>query len=269
MNKNRKIGFIGAGTMAKAIINGIIASRILPKENITASEISPEQANKASEETGIKIFTDNIELAKDSDVIILCVKPYAVEDVLKKLKSFITEDKMIVSIAAGVSVKTIEEALDKKIPVIRVMPNTPVLVREGMSAVCKGQYASKENADFVINIFNSIGRCIEVEEKFINAVTGISGSGPAFMYLIIDAIADGGVKMGLKKEIAIELAAQTAVGAAKMILETGKHPAILKDEVTTPGGCTIAGLSVMENEHIRSALIKTVQETALTAAKLG
>jgi len=269
MVQQKKLGFIGAGTMAKAIINGIINSGIVSKENIIASEIFPEVAQKAQQETGVKITDNNKELVESSDVITLCVKPYTIEEVLKELKDSLTEDKLIVSIAAGINTKTIEDIFEKKIPVIRVMPNTPTLIREGMSAVCKGKYATEKDAGFVTELFRALGRCVEVEEKFINAVTGISGSGPAFMYLIIDALADGGVKMGLKKDTAVELAAQTAIGAAKMVLETGKHPAVLKDEVTTPGGCTIAGLSVMENEHVRSALIKTVQETAKTAADLG
>lgn len=269
MSKNRKLGFIGAGTMAKAIINGIISSGIIGKQSIIASEISQEAAKKASEELGIDIVTDNKQLLEFSDVIVLCVKPYAIEGVLKELKDFVNEEKLIVSIAAGVNTQSIEDIIGKKTPVIRVMPNTPSLIKEGMAAICRGQYASRGDCDFIMRLFSATGRCIEVEEKLINAVTGISGSGPAFMYLIIDALADGGVKMGLKKDVAVELAAQTAIGAAKMVLETGKHPAILKDEVTTPGGCTIAGLSVMENEHVRSALIKTVQETAKTAAGLG
>ncbi len=269
MIKECKLGFLGAGTMAKAIIKGIISSEIVPKHNIKASEIMPETAKNTAEETGIKVISDNKELVNSSDIIILCVKPHAIESVLAELKDIITEDKLIVSIAAGVSTSSIEGIFDKKIPVIRVMPNTPVLVREGMSAICKGKHATCKHAGFIMELFKATGGCIEAEEHLINAVTGISGSGPAFMYLIIDALSDGGVKMGLKKEVAIKLAAQTAMGAAKMVLDTGKHPALLKDEVTTPGGCTIAGLSVMENEHVRSALIKTVQETAKTASNLG
>ncbi len=269
MDKQKKLGFIGAGTMAKAIIKGIVSSEVVPKENIKASEVSPELAQKASEQTGVQVVTDNKEVAVFSDIIILCVKPYSVETVLSELKDAVTKDKLVVSIAAGVSTGSMEKALNPEIPVIRVMPNTPALIREGMSAVCKGEHASQRDIKTVMEIFKAVGRCIEVEEKLINAVTGISGSGPAFMYLVIDALSDGGVKMGLKKETAIELAAQTAIGAAKMVLETGKHPAVLKDEVTTPGGCTIAGLSVMENEHVRSALIKTVQETTNIASGLG
>lgn len=269
MGEQRKIGFIGAGTMAKAIIKGVIASGFASADNIVASEISEEIAKKAGEDLGIKVITSNTEVVCRSEVIILCVKPYAVVPVLKEISNDLQRGKLVVSIAAGVTTKTIENAIDKEVPVVRVMPNTPALVEEGMSAVCKGKYASNEDISFVMNLLKAVGRCVEVEEKFMNAVTGISGSGPAFMYLIIEAMADGGVKLGLKKDIAVQLAAQTMIGAAKMVLETGKHPAVLKDAVTTPGGCTIAGLEVMEEEHIRSSLIKTVKKTAKVAADLG
>ncbi|OGI00920.1 MAG: pyrroline-5-carboxylate reductase [Candidatus Melainabacteria bacterium GWF2_37_15] len=255
MLKDKKIGFIGAGTMAKAIMKGLGNSGI----TTLASDIISQP----------EVMTNNKELVRKSDIIILSVKPFAVESILKEINNELTANHLIVSIAAGVSTEKIENVIDKKLPVIRVMPNTPALVGEGMSAVCKGKFATDEHSALIMELFKAVGRCIEVKEELINAVTGISGSGPAFIYLIIEALADGGVKLGLKKEVAIELAAQTTLGAAKMVLETGKHPALLKDEVTTPGGCTIAGLAVMENEKVRSALIKTVQETAKVASELG
>lgn len=270
MLKDKKIGFIGAGTMAKAIIKGILNSGAVPAENITASEISEGLAKSASEALGIKVVTDNKEVAKKSDIIFLCVKPYGViESVLYEIKDFITPQKLIVSIAAGVSTDFIETTLEHKAHVVRVMPNTPAVVNEGMSGIAKGRFATDEEADLILELFKSIGRAIRVPERLINAVTGISGSGPAFIYLIIEALADGGLKLGLTKQAALELAAQTCLGAAKMVLETGKHPSVLKDEVTTPGGCTIAGLAVMEDEKVRAAMIKTVIETARTAGGLG
>jgi len=269
MPENSKIGFIGAGTMGRAIIRGLINSSFIDKKNIIASEVSEQLAGKVSEELEISVITDNIEIAKNSDVIILCAKPFAVKGILQQIKDFLSADKIIVSIAAGMDTGFIESVLEKEIPVIRVMPNTPALVGEGMTAVCRGKYATKEQAEFIVKLFSQVGRCIEIDEKYINAVTGISGSGPAFIYLIIEALADGGVKLGLPKKIAIELAAQTTLGAAKMVIETGKHPSVLKDEVTTPGGCTIAGLMVMEENKVRSTLAKTVQETAKVALNLG
>jgi pyrroline-5-carboxylate reductase len=266
---NKKIGFIGAGNMGKAIIKGLLDSKFIAKENILASEISKSAADKVSLELGIKVFTDNSELVKNSDIIILCVKPHFIQPVIEDINDYLTDKKLIISIAAGISTNFIEKITNAKIPVIRVMPNTPALVGEGMTAVCKGKYTSNEQLKYALELFSKVGRSIEVQEKFINAVTGISGSGPAFMYTIIEALADGGVKLGLPKPIAIELAAQTAIGSAKMILETGKHPSVLKDEVTTPGGTTIAGLMVMEENNVRSALSKTVQETARVADELG
>jgi len=269
MSVNKKIGFIGAGKMAGAIINGLIKSEFTTKENILATEINQELADKASQLLGIKVITDNIELVKSCDVIVLSVKPFIIKDVLNQIKNYITRDKLIISIAAGIGTESMEQILQNDIPVIRVMPNTPALVNEGMSAVCKGKYATDEQINFTKELFSKTGRCIEISEKLIDAVTGISGSGPAFFYLMIEAMADGGVKLGIPKATALELAAQTAIGAAKMILETGKHPSALKDEVTTPGGCTAAGLAVMEDMGVRSALINTVEATAKSASGLG
>lgn len=270
MLKDKKIGFIGAGTMAKAIIKGLLNSETVASANIIASEISEDLANKASEFLGVKVITDNKEVAKNSDIVFLCVKPYNVlEAVLYEIKDVLTPAKLVVSIAAGISTDFIETTLEHKAHVVRVMPNTPAVVNEAMSAVAKGRHATEEEADIVLELFKSVGRAIRVPERLINAVTGISGSGPAFIYLIIEALADGGVKLGLTKQAALELAAQTCLGAAKTVLETGKHPSVLKDEVTTPGGCTIAGLLVMEDEKVRSAMSKTVLETARTASGLG
>jgi len=269
MPEAKKIGFIGAGTMAVAIIKGLINSGTVSPENITASELFEERAKKVSEEIGIKVVKDNQSVVKNADVIVLCTKPYVVESVLTEVKELISPEKLIISIAAGVSTEFMENIIGNKAQVIRVMPNTPALVNEGMSAVCRGKNVDEKSVDFAVNLFKSIGRCIEVPEKLIGAVTGISGSGPAFIFLMIEALADGGVKLGLTKQTAIELAAQTCLGAAKMVLETGKHPSLLKDEVTTPGGCTIAGLMVMENEGVRSALSKTVVETAKVSMGLG
>lgn len=269
MNSNKKIGFIGVGKMGGAIINGLVNSGFTLRESILGAETSAEFAEKAAKLLGIKVVTDNIELVKNSDVVVIATKPFAVKEVLEEIKDCLTEDKLVISIAAGVSTKFIEEILGKNIAVVRVMPNTPALVGEAMTAICRGEHVTGEQTEFTENLFSKIGRSMEVTEKLMDAVTGISGSGPAFFYLMIEALADGGVKLGLPKAVAIELAAQTALGAAKMILETGKHPSVLKDEVTTPAGCTAAGLSVMEEMCVRSALMQTVEETARVANGLG
>jgi len=269
MLKDKKIGFIGAGVMAKAIIKGLLNSQAIPAENITASEISKELADKASEATGIKVIADNKEIIKNSDIIILSTKPNTVESILYEIKDTLTPNKLLVSIAARISTDFIEDTLGAKTRLMRVMPNTPAVLNEGMSAICKGRHATEQDEALIFALFNNIGRCIKVPERLISTVTGISGSGPAFIYLIIEALADGGVKLGLTKQAALELAAQTFLGAAKMVLETGKHPAVLKDEVTTPGGSKIVGLLVMEEAGVRHAMAKTVIETSHAALELG
>lgn len=265
----KQIGFIGAGKMAQAIINGMLKTDFEKPENIRAFEPDGKIAKNVNSEFNIKICANNIELAQKSEVILLCVKPHLVKVVLNEIKNFLKPETIIISVAAGVSTSKIEDIIKLNIPVIRVMPNTPALVGEGMSALCRGKNCSESDMDFSLNLFSKLGRAIEIEERLINAVTGISGSGPAFMYTIIEALADGGLKLGLKKEIAIELAAQTAIGAAKMILETGKHPSVLKDEVTTPAGCTAEGLYVMQENKISASLINTVIKTAERAERLG
>ncbi len=269
MIKDFKIGFIGAGTMGKAIIKELINTNFVDKKDMYISEATSELADAVSKELAIPVGCDNRNLVKNSDFIVLCVKPYFMKKVLEEIREDLTEDKVLISIAAGITTKSIEETAQINIPVVRVMPNTPILVGEGMSAVCSGKCAQKNHIDFVVKMFSRTGKCIELDEKLLNAVTGISGSGPAFAFLIIDALSDGGVKLGLTKRDALLLAAQTLVGAGTMVLETGKHPSVLKDDVTTPGGTTIEGLSVLEDEGVRTALIKAVEKTAEKAAKLS
>jgi len=268
LNENTIIGFIGTGTMGRAIIKGLLDSGFTSKNKIIASEIVKRTAENIQTETGINIVDNNPELVKKSDVIVICTKPNTINAILKEIKDFLTDKKTVISIAAGVETKQIEDIIGKNISVIRVMPNTPALVKEGMTVISKGSHASNKDVEFAFELFSKIGKCVEIDEKYMNAVTGISGSGPAFIYVIIEALADGGVKLGIPKHIALELAAQTTLGAAKMVIETGKHPAILKDEVTTPGGCTAAGLMVLEENRIRALISKTVQETAKKSADL-
>ncbi|MFA6988780.1 MAG: pyrroline-5-carboxylate reductase [Candidatus Gastranaerophilaceae bacterium] len=264
----KKIGFIGAGKMGGAIIKGLISSGFIAKESIFVSEPNKEIAKYTEETLEIKVFHNNKQLADSSDIIVLAVKPFMIKTVLEEIKEYLTDKKLIISIAAGITTSFIQE-IAGNIPVIRVMPNTPALVSEGMSAICRGKFASDEQIEDAEKIFSKVGKCIEVTENLIDVVTGISGSGPAFAYTIMEALADGGVKLGLPKSTALILAAQTMLGSAKMVLETGKHPSILKDEVTTPGGCTAEGLAVLEDNNIRSVLIKTVEKTAKKAFELG
>ena len=222
MNKKCKIGFIGCGKMASAIIKGTIDSKFLPKENIKGSEVNCTVAELAQSRLGIDVITDNRFLTMDSDVIFIATKPNYAGAVLDEIKDEITSEKLIVSIAAGISTEKIEKIIGRK-RVIRVMPNTPALVREGMSGVCKGAYASDEDAEFVLELLSNIGQAIEVNEDQMDIVTAISGSGPAFFYKVIEDMARAGEKLGLEYEKSLELATQTALGSAKMVMNGSIH----------------------------------------------
>ena len=269
MNKILKIGFIGSGKMAGAIIKGIISSKFLPAENIKGSEVNPEIAKNAEQRLGIKVITDNKTLVIDSDIIFLAVKPNCVADILEEIKSEFTQEKLLVSIAAGVSTSKIENIIGRN-RVIRVMPNTPALVLEGMSGVCKGSFAGEDDLNFVINLLSNIGKAISVNENQIDIVTAISGSGPAFFYKVIEDMARAGEKLGLEYEKSLELATQTAIGSAKMITERGETSLqTLIDNVATKGGCTFVGISVMNEENSDKLFYDVIEQTTKKANELG
>lgn len=264
---NKKIGFIGCGKMASAIIKGIKSSG--KDYLIKGSEVNPEVAETAQKRLDIPVLTDNRMLVIDSDVIILAVKPNYVADILEDIKKEITPDKLVVSIAAGVSTKKIEEIIGKN-RVIRVMPNTPALVLEGMSGVCKGSFARDEDIEFVIGLLSSIGKCIEVKESQIDIVTAISGSGPAFFYKVIEDMARAGEKLGLDYDKSLMLATQTALGSAQMVFNRGEQSVqTLIDNVATKGGCTFVGISVMNNEHSDKLFYDVIEQTTKKANELG
>lgn len=270
MNKKEiKLGFIGCGHMASAIINGILNSRFLPQENVWASEYSKDFAKTKSEELKIKVITDNKELAKNSNVIFLATKPNNIKDVLQQINSELSEDKLIVSIAAGVSTKTIEENLDKNISVIRVMPNAPALLLEGMSGVTKGKFANDEQINFVKELLLNIGKCIELDESQFNIVTAISGSGPAFFYEIIHEMALAGEKLGLDYNKSLLLAAQTAIGSAKIMMNSELTPEQLVEKISTKGGCTEVGVQVMKNAKTKDLFYDVIEKTTAKAKALG
>ena len=262
------IGFIGGGKMASAIMKGIINSGFCPKENILVSDKNEQALLNLKEEYGVKTTVDNIEVVKNSDVILFAVKPFVLCDVLEELKEYITDKHVVLSIAAGISIDTIENILGN-VPVIRIMPNTPALVNEGMSAVCKGHYANSEHASLAVEIFSKVGKVIESEEKYIDIITAISGSGPAFYYYIIDEIGKAGEKLCLDYETCLKLSAQTAFGAAKMVMESGVNPEQLIINVTTPGGCTAVGNEVLKEQKISDILFDTIDKTAKKAFELG
>lgn len=269
MLKDKKIVVIGAGTMGKALIKGMLDSGEV--KNIKAIERNQKYALKALNEVNVPIvpMEDSSVVVSEADIIFVCTKPQDIAGCLTSIKPDLKEETLIVSIAAGVSTKFFEKTLGTKNPVIRSMPNTPCLIREGMIVICRGVYATQDHAADAQTLFNSLGECIELEEKHMNAVTGLSGSGPAFIYLIIEALSDGGVMEGLPRKTATRLVTRTLLGASKMVLETGKHPAELKDEVSTPAGCTIGAILSLEDGRIRSVLARSVQEAARIASNLG
>lgn len=263
-----QIGFIGGGKMASAIINSILSFNYCSNENIYVSDKNEDNLISLKKKHNINTLNNNIETVKKCDTIIIAVKPYAVKDVLTEIKPFLTENHLIMSIAAGVSVKTIEE-ITGKTPVIRVMPNNPAMVGAGMSAICLGTYSSEAQEKEALNIFRCAGRVIKTEEKNIDIITAISGSGPAFYYYIINEIAKAGEKLGLDYKTCLELSAQTALGSAKMILEGGTTPEQLIINVTTPGGCTAEGNDVLINNNVSNILYETIEKTAEKASRLG
>ncbi|MBS6603499.1 MAG: pyrroline-5-carboxylate reductase [Brachyspira sp.] len=266
---NKKIGFIGCGKMASAIIKGVLSACCKPDVEIKGSEINCEIAELAQTKLGIEVLTDNRLLTMDSDVIFIATKPNYVAQVLEEIKDEITPEKLVVSIAAGVSTKKIENILGQR-RVVRVMPNTPALVQEGMSGACKGTYATEEDALFVMKLLSNIGKVIEVEETQIDIVTAISGSGPAFFYQVIEDMARAGEKLGLDYEKSLMLAAQTALGSAKMVFNRGELTVqTLIDNVATKGGCTFVGIQTMKEENSERLFFDVIEKTATKANELG
>lgn len=255
--------------MASAIIKGVLSACCKPDVEIKGSEVNCEIAELAHNRLGIEVLTDNRFLTMDSDVIFIATKPNYVAHVLEEIKDELTPEKLVVSIAAGVSTKKIENILGHQ-RVIRVMPNTPALVKEGMSGVCKGTYATEDDAEFVMKLLSGIGKCIEVSEDQIDIVTAISGSGPAFFYQVIEDMARAGEKLGLDYEKSLMLATQTALGSAKMIENRGELTVqTLIDNVATKGGCTFVGIQTMKEENSEKLFFDVIEKTAVKANELG
>jgi pyrroline-5-carboxylate reductase len=263
-----KIGIIGLGKMGEALVHGIRASSDGKVWKIEATTHTAESAKRAAKSLRISVHTDNVKLAKSSDVIILGVKPHQVEAVLAEISRVVTKKKLVVSVAASVTTSQMEEWISHACAVIRTMPNTPALIREGMTVLTAGKDASAAQLKTAEKIFATVGRTSVVEERLMDGVTGLSGCGPAYVYLIAEALSEAGVKVGLPRATATLLAAQTLMGAAKMLLVRGVHPAALKDEVTTPAGCTIDGLMALEEGKLRVTLIKAVLAAAEKSEKL-
>lgn len=262
-----KLGFIGAGAMAEAIINGVLTANLHLPQDLIVSDINQERLKFINNKFAIATTCDNILVFQQAEVIILAVKPQHLKEALGGFPRDIC-NKTIISIAAGISTNFIEELVGK-VPVIRVMPNNPSLVGAGMAALCKGKYADDQDLQLAKEIFASIGETVILAEYLMDAVTGLSGSGPAFVYQFIEALADGGVQVGLPRNIAYKLAAQTVVGAGLMVLKTGLHPGQLKDMVTSPGGTTIRGINVLEKAGFRGTVMDAVESAYLMSKKLG
>lgn len=269
MPLTEKVGILGGGAMAEALLTGIVESRLLAPEALFVSDVQPERLEHLRDKLGINTVAGNNELVQKVDIVILAVKPFVVPEVLQEIGSVINPAQTVVSIAAGVSTRFIEGFLTDGVPVVRVMPNTPCLLGEGAIAVAGGKYALPEHRKKVEEICTSVGLVVPVDENLMDAVTGLSGSGPAYMYLIAEALTDAGVRMGLPRDIALKLSAKTMLGSARMILETGEHPARLKDMVTTPGGTTIEGLFALEEGEVRAAIMEAVEAACLRSKELS
>jgi pyrroline-5-carboxylate reductase len=269
MALEKKIAFLGGGNMAEALIKGMIVSGTAKPENILAADVSAERLEHLQKNYRIIIQKKNNDAVREAGIIILSVKPQVIEKVLAEIAPVVDDKKLIISIAAGVSLAKIENALKKGSRVVRVMPNTPALVLAGVAALTRGNSATNEDVSFAKVIFDSVGRSVVVDEKLMDAVTGLSGSGPAYVFMIIDALSDAGVKVGLPRQLALELAAQTVYGSAKMVLETKEHPAKLRDMVTSPGGTTIEGLHALEKGKLRATLMNAVEAATARSKELG
>ena len=262
------LGFIGAGNMAEAIIAGVLKKGMLGPGDIVIYEIRPDRAEEMHGRYGVETASSVKELAARCGMIVLAVKPDAVDPVLEKAGGFLS-GKLVISIAAGTPIRALQARLGQDARVIRVMPNTPALVLEGAAALCASPSCSEADVAWAVELFSCVCRCFKVQEKLMDAVTALSGSGPAFCFLFVEALADGGVRAGLPRALALELAATTVKGAAGMVLQTGRHPGDLKDMVASPGGTTIEGLSMLESKGFRSAVMDAVFAAFRKAASLA
>lgn len=266
--QQQRIGFIGAGQMATALAQGMVRAGLAAPAQLIASDPSSDARAKFAAATGGRTTTENRQVLRESQVVLLAVKPQQMAAVLAEMRGEVGS-QLVVSIAAGVRLAALAEGLGNSVRLVRVMPNTPCLVGAGACGYCLGPHATDEDGRLVAEMLAAVGIAFSVEEKLLDAVTGLSGSGPAFLYLIIEALSDGGVRMGLPRNIATALAAQTVRGAAEMVLRTGEHPGLLKDRVASPGGTTIAGLQALETAAVRGAMMAAVEAATVRSRELG
>lgn len=264
-----KIGLIGCGNMALAMIKGMIQSGVLIKEDILISDISAQMRVKAQQECGVSAADDNVALAKEAEIIFLTVKPNYYEPVITEIRDVVNTEKLIITVAAGKTLDWLEKAFDKPVPIVRTMPNTPAMVSEGMTAICHNEYVREEGLFYAMKLLRSFGRAELVPEQLFDAVTAVSGSSPAYVYMMIEAMADAAVAEGMPRNQAYTFAAQAVYGSAKMVLETGLHPGALKDMVCSPGGTTIEAVAALKESSFEGSIMKAMRVCADKSKKMS
>ena len=270
MLNDKTIAIIGTGNMGEALVSGLINSGSSKPKNIICSDVRKDKLDNIKSSYKVRTTASNIKAVAEADIVIYAVKPQLMAAVLTETGSKLDMSKLVISIAAGVPLAAMESCIDKDLRLIRVMPNIAAAVKEAASAIAAGEHATKDDVKFAMEIFNSIGKCVFLKENYLmDATTGLSGSGPAYIFLIVDALADAGVKMGLSRQESLFLATQTVLGAAKLLMETREHPGQLKDKVTSPGGTAIAGLATLESGGLRTTLINAVEAATNRSKELG
>ena len=269
MALRKKIALLGTGNMAEALVKGLLRAGTAGADEILCAEPRAERREEIAARYGVTTLASNLEATEQADIIVLSVKPQTMEQLLDEIAPAVDHRKVVISIAAGVSIAAIARKLGAGVRIVRTMPNTPALVGAGATALARGAHATDADLEQARALFQAVGTTVIVEEQHLDAVTGLSGSGPAFLFLVIEALADGGVKVGLARPVALALAAQTVLGSGKLVLETGEHPGRLKDQVTSPGGTAIAGVHALEQGGLRAALMAAVEAATKRSRELG
>jgi len=264
-----KVAILGAGKIGSILLQAFLRDGLLKTNEVWATVAHAERARLLKDKFKVHVGTNNLEAVREADIVFICVKPQVVTEVVREIRADVNRDQLLISVAASVPTDMIERGLEKDVPVVRAMPNTPCALGAGMTGLCKGQFAQKHHLETATKFFEAVGRTVVVDEKHMDAVTGLSASGPAYIYIILESLAEAGVKVGLPRDVATLLAAQTTMGAARVVLETGDHPALLKDAVTTPAGCTIDGILELEEGKLRVTLIKAVVKAVQRAKELA
>ncbi len=269
MSLGKTITFLGAGNMAEALVKGLLRAKVAAPQEVLCADRRGERGPELTERYGVRFTADNLAATREGDIVVLSVKPQVMNKLLDEVGPAIDERKLVISIAAGVPLEAIERKVGHGVRIVRAMPNTPALVGAGATAISRGEHATDADLAQAKALFDAVGKTAVVDEPLLDAVTGLSGSGPAYIFLVIEALSDAGVKMGLDRRTAQDLSAQTVLGSAKLLLETGEHPGKLKDQVTSPGGTAIAGLHTLEAGGLRTTLINAVEVATKRAHELG